>query len=278
MCSTNTQCTSLPKRWGRDHPGSVCEAAPLAAVLLQRATYALHCALTDWVVVGRLSRLQLEGALFACQKYLEFLPASSGSRAGFIVGDSAGVAKGRQLAAVIMGNLARGRRRALWLSTSADLSHAAERDPCDVGCHATKVIYNLSELDSMKSSKRTNGALFCTYSSLIFKKAGMASRLEHLIGVRYPEDLPALVQSRLEESQESKSMLVTNAKEEATRVTEMSPRVDQNAVYKMQKRAPTITDFLKALWKIQKNCVLDDNSKMQARTRGIANDQKKFLT
>jgi phage terminase large subunit-like protein len=73
-------------------------------------------------------------------------------------------------------------------------------------------------------------------------------------------------------------MLVTNAKEEVTRVTEVSPRVDQNAVYKMQKRAPTITDFLKALWKIQKNCVLDDNSKMQARTRGIANDQKKFRT
>jgi hypothetical protein len=40
-------------------------------------------------------------------------------------------------------------------------------------------------------------------------------------------------------------MLVTNAKEEVTRVTEVSPRVDQNAVYKMQKRAPTITDFFK---------------------------------
>jgi hypothetical protein len=38
-------------------------------------------------------------------------------------------------------------------------------------------------------------------------------------------------------------MLVTNAKEEVKRVTEVSPRVDQNAVYKMQKRAPTIIDF-----------------------------------
>jgi hypothetical protein len=42
-------------------------------------------------------------------------------------------------------------------------------------------------------------------------------------------------------------MLLTNAKEEVKRVTEVPPRVDQNAVYKMQKRAPTITDFFKLL-------------------------------
>jgi len=130
-----------------------------------------------------------------------------------------------------------------------NLSHAAERDLCDIGCHATKVIYNLSELDFMKSSKRTNGVLFCTYSSLIFKKAGKVSQLEHLVGVRYHKNLLELVQSRLEESQESKSMLLTNAKEEVKRVTEVPPRVDQNAVYKMQKRAPTITDFFKLLGK-----------------------------
>jgi hypothetical protein len=45
---------------------------------------------------GKLSRLQLEGVRYACQKHLEILP--SGQRAGFFIGDGAGVGKGRQIA------------------------------------------------------------------------------------------------------------------------------------------------------------------------------------
>lgn len=38
--------------------------------------------------------------------------------AGFFIGDGAGVGKGRQIAGIILDNYARGRRRAVWLSTS----------------------------------------------------------------------------------------------------------------------------------------------------------------
>ncbi len=38
--------------------------------------------------------------------------------AGFFIGDGAGVGKGRQIGGIIMDNYARGRRRAVWLSTS----------------------------------------------------------------------------------------------------------------------------------------------------------------
>lgn len=38
--------------------------------------------------------------------------------AGFFIGDGAGVGKGRQIAGIILDNHARGRRRAVWLSTS----------------------------------------------------------------------------------------------------------------------------------------------------------------
>ena len=39
--------------------------------------------------------------------------------AGFFIGDGAGVGKGRQIAGIIMDNFARGRRQAVWLSTSS---------------------------------------------------------------------------------------------------------------------------------------------------------------
>ncbi len=54
--------------------------------------------------------------------------------AGFFIGDGAGVGKGRQIAGIIMDNYARGRRRAVWVSTSSDLHHDAERDLQDLGC------------------------------------------------------------------------------------------------------------------------------------------------
>ena len=56
--------------------------------------------------------------------------------AGFFIGDGAGVGKGRQIAGIIMDNYARGRRRAVWVSTSSDLHHDAERDLQDLGCAA----------------------------------------------------------------------------------------------------------------------------------------------
>ena len=57
----------------------------------------------------------------------------SGSRAGFFLGDGAGVGKGRQIAAMIKEEHRRGGTRVLWLSVSNDLRFDAERDLADVG-------------------------------------------------------------------------------------------------------------------------------------------------
>lgn len=57
----------------------------------------------------------------------------SGARAGFFLGDGAGVGKGRQIAAMIKEEHARGGTRTLWLSVSNDLRFDAERDLADVG-------------------------------------------------------------------------------------------------------------------------------------------------
>jgi F0F1-type ATP synthase beta subunit len=52
------------------------------------------------------------------------VPLYAGARAGFFLGDGAGVGKGRQIAALIKEYWLRrpvGTRRVLWISTSADL-------------------------------------------------------------------------------------------------------------------------------------------------------------
>lgn len=77
----------------------------------------LHC--------DQLSSLQLEGVLYACQRHLTLLPG--GKRAGFFIGDGAGVGKGRQIAAIILDNYIRGRCRHIWFSVSHDLKMDAER-------------------------------------------------------------------------------------------------------------------------------------------------------
>jgi hypothetical protein len=78
------------------------------------------------------------------RRYGELLP--DGSRAGFMIGDGAGVGKGRQISGIILDNYSRGRRRHLWISSSSDLHRDAERDLRDLGCHL-KVINSCQELD-----------------------------------------------------------------------------------------------------------------------------------
>jgi hypothetical protein len=56
-----------------------------------------------------------------------------GAGAGFFIGDGAGVGKGRQIAGIIMDNYARGRRQAVWLSTSA-VRLGAPAGAAGVGC------------------------------------------------------------------------------------------------------------------------------------------------
>lgn len=67
-----------------------------SAISLPDNEYPLWDSLGEEIVAsGKLSQLQLEGVRYACDKHLEILP--SGQRAGFFIGDGAGVGKGRQI-------------------------------------------------------------------------------------------------------------------------------------------------------------------------------------
>ena len=84
---------------------------------------------------GKLSNLQLEAIVYGCQRHLVDLPSKppavdadvkvllppKQTRAGFLLGDGAGMGKGRTLAGFVVENIARGRKRHIWVSVSSDL-------------------------------------------------------------------------------------------------------------------------------------------------------------
>ncbi|KAL8572547.1 hypothetical protein ACOMHN_040451 [Nucella lapillus] len=154
----------------RAHPGDIVEAAPLAALDLPNEYYPITDSLpVESITEGKLSSLQLEGIVHACQRHQMIL--ANGQRAGFFIGDGAGVGKGRQVSGIILDNISRGRTRHIWFTISADLIVDSRRDLTDIGCF-TKVIDGCQELDretrvlGLPPGFR-EGIVFSTYATLV---------------------------------------------------------------------------------------------------------------
>ncbi|CAN6455835.1 unnamed protein product [Victoria cruziana] len=172
---------------GPPHPDPVVETSSLSAVQPPDPTYELK--IKDQIVKCKsLSCLQIETIIYSCQRHAQHL--SSGARAGFFMGDGAGVGKGRTIAGLIWENWHHGRHKALWISVGSDLKFDARRDLDDVGASCIEVhpLNKLpySKLDS-KSVGIKEGVLFLTYSSLIASSEKGRSRLQQLIQWCGPE-------------------------------------------------------------------------------------------
>jgi len=156
------ECRSLD--FGRPHPGSIVEGSALASIRLPPHTYPLTDSLAQQIADGSLSSMQLEGIMYACERHSRLLPDGH-RRAGFFVGDSAGVGKGRQMAGIIVDNLVRGRPRHAWLSASKDLHLDATRDLRDIGC----TIEVIDSIAGVEKATAHEGIVFSTYSGLVTK-------------------------------------------------------------------------------------------------------------
>ncbi|KAM4052007.1 protein strawberry notch homolog 2 isoform 4-T4 [Anomaloglossus baeobatrachus] len=161
---TETYADYMPSKskLGIQHPDRVVETSTLSSVPPPDITYALS--LPSCIVgKGLLSALQLEAIVYACQQHEVILP--SGQRAGFLIGDGAGVGKGRTVSGIILENFLKGMKKALWFSVSNDLRCDAERDLRDI--EATCVpVHALSKIKYGDTSA-SEGVLFATYSALI---------------------------------------------------------------------------------------------------------------
>jgi hypothetical protein len=153
---------------GKKHPDPVVETASLSSVAPADVWYKLSVP-DETIRSGALSALQLESITYTSQAHEHILP--DGSRAGFLIGDGAGVGKGRTIAGVIFENYLKGRKRAIWVSVSNDLKYDAERDLKDIGAGRIEV-HPLNKFKYAKISSAINGnikkgVIFSTYSALI---------------------------------------------------------------------------------------------------------------
>ncbi|MED6150702.1 udp-glycosyltransferase, partial [Stylosanthes scabra] len=166
---------------GPPHPDPVVETSSLSAVQPPDPTY--DPILKDYLENSKaLSCLQIETLVYACQRHRLRLP--DGTRAGFFIGDGAGVGKGRTVAGLIWENWQQGREKALWISVGSDLKFDARRDLDDMGATCVKV-HALNKLPYSKLSSKSvgvkDGVIFLTYSSLIASSDNGQSRLKQLV-------------------------------------------------------------------------------------------------
>uniref|UniRef100_A0A3B4AVS5 Protein strawberry notch homolog 1 n=1 Tax=Periophthalmus magnuspinnatus TaxID=409849 RepID=A0A3B4AVS5_9GOBI len=141
------------------HPDPVVETSSLSSVNPPDVWYRLSIP-EEVIDRGCLSALQLEAITYAAQQHETFLP--NGERAAYLIGDGAGVGKGRTIAGIIYENYLLGRKRSLWFSVSNDLKYDAERDLRDIGAKNIQV-HSLNKV----TNNVKKGVIFATYSSLI---------------------------------------------------------------------------------------------------------------
>ena len=123
----------------------------------------------------------VEATAFADDPGLSLEQAPVRFRRGWFLGDGTGCGKGRQIAAVIWDNFARGRNRALWLSQSDKLIEDARRDWQAIGGLRSNVV-PLWKYPLGKAIDAPQGILFATYASLRQPaRDHKASRLEQII-------------------------------------------------------------------------------------------------
>ena len=168
----------------RPHPTPLVQSAAMASVRPPLPTYRPHVP-AGLVEAGLLSDAQLETLVLAGEAHggqlagawtvdatydvVSAAPddaeAAVRFRRGFMLGDGTGAGKGRQVAAVILDNWLKGRRRALWVSKSDTLIEDAQRDWSALG-QERLLIQPLSRFRQGTPVRLEEGVLFTTYATL----------------------------------------------------------------------------------------------------------------
>ena len=207
-----------------DHPTPLVEASSLTSILPPQMEY-LVLLPQNTITSGSLSAPQFEAVTYCCQQHELFLP--DGSRAGYLIGDGAGVGKGRIISSIIFENYLRGRKRAIWVSVSNDLKNDAERDLRDIGAGNIPV-HLMSKMENDEISEVSVGVIFVTYASLIDESQSSGTYRTCLKRLRQwcGQDFDGVIV--LDECQQNKN--VKSNKKLPTKIC--------SAVLKLQKKLP----------------------------------------
>jgi predicted RNA methylase len=182
------------------HPTPLVQSAAMASVAPPRPSYRPHLP-PQLATLGILSDAQIESVIYAGEAHDGHLSGSwkvdatcdvvtaaaedaEGAikfRRGWFLGDGTGAGKGRQVAAIILDNWLKGRRKALWLSVSDRLLEDAQRDWTALG-QERLLMTPLSRFKQGSAIRLDEGVLFTTYATLRSQeRGGKKSRVEQIV-------------------------------------------------------------------------------------------------
>lgn len=205
----------LKLKIGKPHPDPVVETTSLTTVEPPDTPYENRLQFPKSVYDDcLLSALQLESIVYACQQHEQFL-GDGKTRRGFLIGDGAGIGKGRTIAGIIYENFLEGRRKSVWLSVSPDLKLDAERDLRDIGAKHIPV-YSMTKHAYGKRIDVPHGVLFSTYTGLVSKsqsvKGPLGTRLGQLVSWLGPNFDGVIV---FDECHKAKNISITAKKKQS---------------------------------------------------------------
>ncbi|HVH48375.1 MAG TPA: strawberry notch family protein [Sphingomicrobium sp.] len=192
------QSLAIPS--SKPHPTALVQSAAMASVAPPKPSYRPH--LPEHLIAdGVLSDAQLESIIYAGEAHAGHLSgawtvdetwdmvtaasedneAAVRFRRGWFLGDGTGAGKGRQVAGIILDNMLKGRKRAVWLSISDRLLEDAQRDWSALG-QERLLVTPLSRYRQGNPIKLPEGILFTTYATLRSQgREGKASRVDQIV-------------------------------------------------------------------------------------------------